>query len=200
MIGLVETRAQAQGQSRSRNSAQGDKWSFCLTAGTLCLRIRSDNEQKNTPEPHTGLQGEGGARRREGRSNAGSACRSLGMPRLRVEFKFCSEDASSAVRAHELLDEALRKNRVGHLEYRVGVERRFEAVMQQASDGFHQLGTTRMGLSPMTSVVDTNCQVHGLKNLFVASTSVFPTSGQANPTFLGVAIAFRLGAFLKRRL
>ncbi|WP_414643281.1 Arm DNA-binding domain-containing protein [Bradyrhizobium barranii] len=73
------SRTQSQ-QSRPRNSAQGDKWSFCLTAGTLCLRIRSDNEQKNTPEPHTGLQGEGGARRREGRSNAGSACRAVRRP------------------------------------------------------------------------------------------------------------------------
>ncbi len=40
-------------ESRSRNSAQGDKWNFCLTAGTLCLRIRSDHEQTSMPEPHT---------------------------------------------------------------------------------------------------------------------------------------------------
>ena len=53
-------------KSRSRNSAQGDKWNFCLTAGTLCLRIRSDHEQTSTPEPHTGLQGKGGACRRQG--------------------------------------------------------------------------------------------------------------------------------------
>src|SRR5438552_3871229 len=48
-------------ESRSRKSAQDDKWSFCLTAGTLCLRIRRDHEQTTAPEPHTGLQGEGGA-------------------------------------------------------------------------------------------------------------------------------------------
>ncbi len=54
------------GQSRSRNSAQGVKWNFCLTAGTLCLRIRSDHEQTSPPEPHTGLQGKGGACRRQG--------------------------------------------------------------------------------------------------------------------------------------
>ena len=44
-------------QSRSRKSAQDDKWSFCLTQGTLCPRIRRDHEQKTAPEPHTGLQG-----------------------------------------------------------------------------------------------------------------------------------------------
>jgi hypothetical protein len=42
-------------QSRSRKSAQGDKWSFCLTAGKIGPRIRSDDEQTSTPDAHTGL-------------------------------------------------------------------------------------------------------------------------------------------------
>jgi hypothetical protein len=57
-------------ESRCRKSAQDDKWSFCLTAGTLCLRIRRDHEQTTAPEPHTGLQGESGTCRHQGRSNA----------------------------------------------------------------------------------------------------------------------------------
>ena len=44
----------------SRNFAQGVKWNLGLTAGMLCLRIRSDDEEASPPEPHTGLQGEGG--------------------------------------------------------------------------------------------------------------------------------------------
>ena len=49
------------GQSRPRESEQGDKWSFCLTAGTLCpAKIRRNNEQTTTSEPHTGFQGQGG--------------------------------------------------------------------------------------------------------------------------------------------
>src|SRR6266513_5604240 len=59
-------------ESRLRKSAQGDKWSFCLTAGKIGPRIRRDDEQTSTPEPHTGFQGEGGACRRQGRSNTGS--------------------------------------------------------------------------------------------------------------------------------
>src|SRR5438445_3944394 len=54
-------------QSRFRKSEQGDKWSFCLTAGKIGPRIRRDDEQTTTPEPHTGLQGEGGACCRQGR-------------------------------------------------------------------------------------------------------------------------------------
>ena len=64
-------------ESWPRKSAQGAKWSFCLTAGTMSPRIRSDHEQTSTPEPHTGLQGEGGACRRQGRSNTGAACRAV---------------------------------------------------------------------------------------------------------------------------
>src|SRR6266571_2278015 len=67
------TVVQAKRESRSRKSAQGDKWSFCLTAGTLCLRIRSDHEETTPPEPHTGLQGEGGPCGRQRRSNNSSA-------------------------------------------------------------------------------------------------------------------------------
>src|SRR5438132_613780 len=54
-------------QSRLRKSEQGDKWSFCLTAGKIGPRIRRDDEQTSTPESFTGLQGEGGAGSHQGR-------------------------------------------------------------------------------------------------------------------------------------
>jgi hypothetical protein len=52
--------------SWSRKSEQRDKWSFCLTAGKIDPRIRRDDEQTSTAEPHSGFQGEGGAGRRQG--------------------------------------------------------------------------------------------------------------------------------------
>src|SRR3982074_1892060 len=54
-------------ESRLRKSEQGDKWSFCLTAGKIGPRIRRDDEQTSTPESFTGLQGEGGAGSHQGR-------------------------------------------------------------------------------------------------------------------------------------
>ena len=48
-------------ESRLRKSEQGDKWSFCLTAGKMSPRIRRTNERTSTPEPHTVFHGEGGA-------------------------------------------------------------------------------------------------------------------------------------------
>jgi hypothetical protein len=52
--------------SWSRKSEQRDKWSFCLTAGKIDPRIRRDDEQTSTAEPHSGFQGEGGAGRCHG--------------------------------------------------------------------------------------------------------------------------------------
>jgi hypothetical protein len=120
----------------------------------------------------------------------------LGMPRLSIDFNFDLADAVSVVRAHEILDRGLRLSEVGQLAYLVSEQDRVDFVLGNGADGFHHIGTTRMGTSPQTSIVDVNCQVHGLKNLFIASSSVFPTSGQANPTFLAVALAVRLAAFL----
>ncbi|WP_035663307.1 GMC oxidoreductase [Bradyrhizobium sp. Ec3.3] len=121
---------------------------------------------------------------------------SLGVPRLVVDFKYSERDAQSVVRAHEVLDRSLREAKIGHLEFRAPREHLVSSVLAQASDGFHQLGTTRMSLDPSAGIVDQNCRVHGLENLFLVSGSVFPSSGQANPTFLVVALALRLAGHL----
>ncbi len=68
--------------------------------------------------------------------------------------------------------------------------------MAQASDGYHQIGTARMGDGAKNSIVDANCRVHRVDNLYVVSSAVFSTGGQANPTLLAVALAFRLGEHL----
>ncbi len=62
------------------------------------------------------------------------------------------------------------------------------------------MGTTRMNVDPNSGVVDSDCLIHGTENVFVAGSSVFPTSGQANPTLTIVALAIRLGDHLKGRL
>jgi choline dehydrogenase-like flavoprotein len=55
-----------------------------------------------------------------------------------------------------------------------------------------------MGTSRRNGVVDPDCRVHDLRNLFIAGSAVFPTSGQANPTLTIVALALRLADRLKR--
>jgi choline dehydrogenase-like flavoprotein len=65
------------------------------------------------------------------------------------------------------------------------------------SETYHQSGTTRMAADPRFGVVDADCRVHGMENLYIAGSSVFPTGGHANPTFTIVALALRLADHLK---
>jgi choline dehydrogenase-like flavoprotein len=54
-----------------------------------------------------------------------------------------------------------------------------------------------MSDSSKTGVVDKNCKVFGIQNLYVAGSSVFPTSSVVNPTYTIIALALRLGSYLK---
>jgi len=121
----------------------------------------------------------------------------LGMQRLLVDWRYTRQDIGTVSEAVRLLAADLRSSGVGVFEYDPdSVE--LESTRYGAYGG-HHLGTARMGNDPRTSVVDANCRIHGIDNLFVAGGAVFPTSSQANPTLTIVALALRLGAELKAR-
>jgi choline dehydrogenase-like flavoprotein len=65
--------------------------------------------------------------------------------------------------------------------------------------GNHHMGTTRMANDPTQGVVDADCRVHGISNLYVAGSSVFPSCGPINPTLTIVALAMRLADHIKAR-
>lgn len=62
--------------------------------------------------------------------------------------------------------------------------------------GYHHMGGTRMASVPSAGVVDANCRMFESPNLYIASSSVFPTGGWANPTLTIIALAERLGDHL----
>jgi choline dehydrogenase-like flavoprotein len=68
---------------------------------------------------------------------------------------------------------------------------------EHLAGGWHHMGTTRMHENSKEGVVDANCKVHGMNNLYIAGSSCFPTAGSANPTFTIVAMTLRLAAYLK---
>jgi len=137
---------------------------------------------------------------RESRVTLGMGTDSFGLPRLRIDLRFSDSDVLSAVRSHDVLDRALRRSGKARLEYQAPPEELAARVLEQATDGYHQLGLTRMGTDPTQSIVDPDCRVHGVENLFIASGSVFPTSGQGNPTLLTAALAVRLARHLAELL
>ncbi len=66
-------------------------------------------------------------------------------------------------------------------------------------DVAHHIGTTRMADAPSEGVVDRDCQVHGVRGLYIGGSSVFPTAGHANPTQMIVALCVRLADTIKQR-
>lgn len=116
----------------------------------------------------------------------------LGVRKIRTHMHFSDADYGSVRKAIALIDDHLRRHNVGYVEWRDDdVEASVHAFMQGYA-GFHQAGTTRMSATPDGGVVDQHLQVHGVRGLYVASTSVLPTSSQANPTLLGIALGVRL--------
>ncbi len=122
----------------------------------------------------------------------------FGMPRLRVDWRYHPEDIVSVQRSLDLMARELEASGTARLSYAAATLE--EDLLRFGAYGGHHLGTARMGRDPRTSVVDAHCQVHGVRNLFIAGSAVFPTSSQANPTLTLLALAFRLGAHLQERL
>jgi choline dehydrogenase-like flavoprotein len=116
---------------------------------------------------------------------------------LEVDYRYLEEDVDSLVRCHDLLDQELRAAGIGRLEYLAPDPEGVRAMLwEQSTDGFHSIGTTRMSDDPAAGVVDADCRVHGTANLYIASSGVFPTSAEANPTFVAAALAVRLAHHL----
>jgi len=120
----------------------------------------------------------------------------FGLPRLRVDLRFGMQDAQALFRAHELMREWLEATGVGKLHYRQPAQETPQAILAIARHGTHQIGTVRMGADRHMGIVDRDLRSFDLNNLYVASSAVFPSSGQANPTLTIVALAARLAAHL----
>jgi len=119
-----------------------------------------------------------------------------GTPSMVIDFRYTDQDVASVLGFHALLDERLRAAGRGRVEYLDEPAARASSVWEQAIDGFHHIGTTRMSALPGDGVVDADCRVHGVDNLYIASSSVLRTSAEANPTFTTVCLALRLAHHL----
>jgi hypothetical protein len=115
---------------------------------------------------------------------------SLGLPRAEVVWRVREEDKRGPARLLADLREVLGAQGASlDADFQIGPGHPWPASFV---GGKHHMGTTRMGDSSRTGVVDATGRVHGLANLYVAGSSVFPSSGWANPTLTIVALALRL--------
>jgi choline dehydrogenase-like flavoprotein len=118
----------------------------------------------------------------------------LGMPRLKLNMTISDDDFARYRTTLVELARQLLASKTGMLR----LDRHSRAEWLSVMDwGNHHLGTTRMHDDPKQGVVDANSQVHGLANLFIAGSSVFPTYSASNPTLNLVALTLRLADHLK---
>jgi choline dehydrogenase-like flavoprotein len=119
----------------------------------------------------------------------------LGMRRVKLDWRLHEYDIWSAIRCQQILDSEFQKAGIGKLYIQLN-----EDTMYAIHGGWHHMGTTRMSEDPKAGVVDKNCLMHGLANLYIAGPSVFPTGGYANPTLTIVALTVRLAEHIKKRM
>ena len=120
----------------------------------------------------------------------------FGMPRLKIDWRATDLDFKTIRESYRLLGRELERADVGRLTFD---DAQLESVTLKAGAyGGHHIGGLRMSASPRDGVVDADCKVHGVANLFIAGSAVFPTSSQANPTLTAVAMGLRLSDHLAR--
>jgi choline dehydrogenase-like flavoprotein len=135
---------------------------------------------------------------RDSRVTLGSRRDWLGMPRVRVDWRINEADKRGYERLMAVLRSELPRLGLGHLVEHGTYDA--DGWPRSMVGGKHHMGTTRMHADPARGVVDADCRVHGIGNLHVAGSSVFPTGGYANPTLTIAALAMRLADKLKDRL
>ena len=139
------------------------------------------------PEPH-----------RDSRVQLGEDVDALGMRRVKIDWRLTEAAMRTVDRTFELIAEELEAR--GIATVRRGAPVSSNGWPRDLEGTYHHMGTTRMHDSPRWGVVDRHCRMHGVGNLYVAGSSVFPTSSSNHPTMTLVALALRLADNLVREI
>jgi choline dehydrogenase-like flavoprotein len=181
---------------------------FTMTLGGLPAQRPADPEWAALTQLAGQLDGRGPAATRDlgcffmtehmpnpdSRVTLGSQSDALGMPKVRLEWVWSDADWKSLESSVAAISQAMGEAGLGRVIFPAD-RSQFLAI---SGSSRHHMGTTRMHRDPAKGVVDENSRVHGVSNLHVAGSSVFPTSGIGNPTLTLLAMTFRLSDHLKR--
>ncbi len=126
----------------------------------------------------------------------------FGHRRIVLDWRCSDLDQRTPRTAMMLTARHFAKNRIGRVQLRDWLIDEAMEPPQFGTPGAgevaicHHMCTTRMSVDPREGVVDANCRVHSVDNLYLGGSSVFATGGHANPTYTIVQLALRLGAHL----
>jgi choline dehydrogenase-like flavoprotein len=122
----------------------------------------------------------------------------LGVPRASLHWELSLLEKSSLRKMYQLIGEEVGRAGVGRVRLMDYLTDPHDPSWPSfTGGGWHHMGTTRMSEDPKQGVVDADCKVHGISNLFIAGSSCFATAGAANPTLTLVALTLRLSDHIK---
>lgn len=126
----------------------------------------------------------------------------LGVPRANLDWKMSPLDKKTVFKISEILGQQVGAAGIGRVRLpQFIVDEKTDSIPPNyVSGSWHHMGTTRMSDNPKNGVVDANCKVHGISNLYITGASCFPTGGAVNPTYTAVAVSLRLSDYLKEKI
>ena len=124
----------------------------------------------------------------------------FGVPRIELHWKKDDLDRRIMLEAMRMFGEDFARRDLGRVQISDWIINGDDYPDGMELAGNHHMGGTRMGTDVRTSVVDRDCRVHGMANLYVGGSSVFASAGQCTPTTTIVALASRLGDHLAKEV
>jgi choline dehydrogenase-like flavoprotein len=203
LVGDIETGRPLQEEESATTGAVGALLGHQSDAPGSAVYLQALAEQELDPDSRVGL---------------GSATDALGMRRVQLDWRYSAADRARALDGLRTIAEAAGETGWGRMQLLPGgvhadavdnlVQGQYLSIYRAAPSevdldnfpvgvGFHHMCTTRMTDDPSEGVVDADCRMHEVDNLWVAGSSVFATPGVATPTYTIVALAVRLADHLK---
>ncbi|NQV20884.1 MAG: hypothetical protein HQ511_05645 [Rhodospirillales bacterium] len=155
-----------------------------IVRGVKSMSLRTRSEQAPNPDSRVTLAEEKDA---------------LGINRIQLDWRLTEIDKRTVRTLVRSIGAEFGRLNYGRVRVPDWLAIDDDAWSPELIGGNHHMGTTRMSENPKQGVVDKNCRVHSVGNLYVAGSSVFTTSGYANPTLTIVALAVRLADHLKQQ-
>ena len=122
----------------------------------------------------------------------------LGMRQIKLNWQMGELERRTASEFVRTLADEFERLGLGTYDLRQAAALDGAEWVNLAHDSAHHMGATRMHETPQLGVVDPDCKVHGIGNLFIGSSAVFPTSSRANPTLTILALCIRIADRLKQ--
>ncbi len=134
----------------------------------------------------------------ESRVTLGKETDKFGQRQVKLKWRIGNQEKDSLINTLKIIGTELGRSNLGRLK--LNLNEKSAWPWENMTPGLHHMGTTRMHTDAHKGVVDENCKIHGISNLYIAGSSVFPTFGHANPTLTITALALKLADHLKENI